>query len=146
VGTVVHHNADDLSVITDGQTNAQMNAASSQFGREGNRSLNNRKQGAIVSGQRFISSAKTARPPPAYDYNKRTRAEIDSRADTVCAGSTFKLLEESSQYCVVNGFHSDMEPMQNIPVATVATAFDDPVTQATYILVFFEALYFGEGM
>ena len=146
VGTVVHQNADDLSIITDGQTNAQMNAASSQFGREGNRSINSRKQGAIISGQRFISSARTDRPAPLYDYNKRARAEIDSRADTVCAGSTFKLLEESSQYCVVSGFHSDMEPMQNIPVATVATAFDDLVTQATYILVFFEALYFGDSM
>jgi hypothetical protein len=123
-----------------------MNAASSQFGKEGNRSINKRSQGAIISGQRFISSAKSARPAPHYDYTKRARAEIDSRADTVCAGATFKLLEESGQSCVVNGFHSDMEPMQNIPVATVATAYDDPVTQATYILVFFEALYFGDSM
>jgi hypothetical protein len=146
VGTVAHAHPDDLSVITDGQTNAQMNAASLQFGKESNRFLNNRKQGALTSGQRFISSAKTARPVPQYDYNKRARAEIDSRANTVCAEATFKLLEESSQYCVVNGFHADMPPLQNIPVATVATAFDDPITQATYILIFYEALYFGDSM
>ena len=136
---------DDISAVTDAQTNAQMNAASSQFGKEGNRSLNNRKQGAINSGQRFISSARTKKTPQC-DYNKRARAEIDSRADTVCAGSTFRLLEETSQYCVVSGFHSSMESMQNVPVATVATAFDDPVSQETYVLVFFEALYFGETM
>ena len=139
---------DEISAITEAQANAQMNAASSQFGKEGNRSLNNssRKQGAVVSGERFISSTRTNRSAPRYDYDKRARAEIDSRADTVCAGSTFKLLEESSQYCVVSGFHSDMAPMQNIPVATVATAYDDPVTQETYVLVFFEALYFGDTM
>ena len=36
--------------------------------------------------------------------------------------------------------------MQNIPIATVATAFDDPVSQETYVFVFFEALYFGDTM
>jgi hypothetical protein len=137
---------DEISAMTDAQTNAQMNAASSQFGKEGNRSLNNRKQGAIISGERFISSARSAKKAPQYDYNQRSRAEIDSRADTVCAGSTFRLLEESSQYCNVSGFHSDMKPMQNVPVATVATAYDDPVSQETYVLVFFEALYFGDTM
>ena len=148
VNTSIGQQADEISAITEAQANAQMNAASSQFGREGNRSLNNgsRRQGAVLSGQRFISSARVTKSTPYYDYNKRARAEIDSRADTVCAGSTFKLLEESSQYCVVSGFHNDMAPMQNIPVATVATAYDDPVTQETYVLVFFEALYFGETM
>mmetsp|Transcript_18821 Transcript_18821/g.26683 ORF Transcript_18821/g.26683 Transcript_18821/m.26683 type:complete len:191 (+) Transcript_18821:835-1407(+) len=34
----------------------------------------------------------------------------------------------------------------SIPVVTFATAYDDPVSQETYILVFHEALYFGSSM
>ena len=142
---------DEISAVTDYQP--KMSSASSQFGREGNRSLDNashnkasRQQGAIQSGQRYISSTKATKTNHTYDFNKRARAEIDSRADTVCAGATFRLLEESNQYCVVSGFHNDMTPLQNIPVATVATAFDDAATQETYILIFFEALYFGSSM
>mmetsp|Transcript_2147 Transcript_2147/g.3294 ORF Transcript_2147/g.3294 Transcript_2147/m.3294 type:complete len:1178 (+) Transcript_2147:1032-4565(+) len=143
---------DEISAVTEAQVNPKMNSASSQFGREGNRSLDNashfnRKQGAIISGERFISSARVSKSQQSeYNFNIRARAEIDSRADTVCAGSTFRLIEESNHYCVVSGFHSDMTPMQNIPVATVATAFDDPVTQETYVLIFYEALYFGDTM
>lgn len=131
---------DEISAVTEAITNSHMTAASSMFGKEGNRSLNNgvnnnpnRKQGAVESGQRFISSTKTSKTSVIeYDFNKRARAEIDSRADTVCAGSTFRLLEESNHYCVVSGFHKDMSPLQNIPVATVATAYDDPVSQQTF--------------
>ena len=47
---------------------------------------------------------------------------------------------------MVSGFHSDMEPIRNVPVATVATSYDDPNTQETYILVFYEALFFGDTM
>mmetsp|Transcript_15766 Transcript_15766/g.22505 ORF Transcript_15766/g.22505 Transcript_15766/m.22505 type:complete len:309 (+) Transcript_15766:699-1625(+) len=156
--TDAEYNLDEFTVAkcTAMLKNNQMTAASSSFGREGNRSLNNgstnnsnRKQGAIESGQRFISStnvSKVSHDDLRYDFNKRTRAEIDSRADTVCAGSTFRLIEESNHYCVVNDFHKDMLPMQDIPVATVATAYDDPVSQETFILVFFEALYFGNTM
>ena len=151
------NNIDEVSAITDvQQTNQFMNSASSYFGREGNqqyRSLNNgggsaasRKQGAVYSGERFISSARSSKPAPKYDYSKRARAEIDSRADTVCAGATFRLIEETNQYCCVSGFHADMAPMQDVPVATVATAYDDPISQQTYVLIFHEALYFGDSM
>jgi len=100
----------------------------------------------MISGQRFVSSARRSLALPQYDYNKRARAEIDGRADTVCAGSTFHFLEESNHYCVAYGFHSDMKPIENVPVATVATAYDQPSLQETIILIFHEALYFGDSM
>ena len=141
-------NRDEISAVTD----VPYSAASTSFGRAGNRSLqggqnaNQRTQGAISSGYRFVSSARRQQPNIALDYDKRARAEIDSRADTVCAGATFLALEESNHFCGVNGFHSDMAPIKDVPVATVATAYDDPITQETYILVFHEALYFGSSM
>jgi hypothetical protein len=45
--------------------------------------------------------------------------------------------------CSVQGFHQSFEPIPEIPVATVATAWDEPTTGQTYILVIHQALYFG---
>jgi hypothetical protein len=46
--------------------------------------------------------------------------------------------------CSVQGFHQSFEPIPEIPVATVVTAWDEePVTGQTYILVIHQVLYFG---
>jgi hypothetical protein len=44
---------------------------------------------------------------------------------------------------LVQGFHASFEPIPEIPVATVATAWDDRNTGQTYILIIHQALYFG---
>jgi hypothetical protein len=54
------------------------------------------------------------------DHSLRCRAEIDSRADKMCAGAAFKLINESvSRVADVGGFHPDMTEMKNIPIGTV---------------------------
>jgi hypothetical protein len=79
--------------------------ASSQFGATG-RSKRHRTLGAITSSVRRIGKALQIGKPD--DYSKRARAEIDTRADTVCAGSTFILYESTGKVVDVSGFHDSM--------------------------------------
>jgi hypothetical protein len=71
------------------------------------------------------------------------RNELDTRADTICAGINFCCLRPTGMTCSVQGFHQSFAPIPEIPVATVATAWDDLTTGQTYILVIHQALYFG---
>ena len=71
------------------------------------------------------------------------RAEIDTRADTVCVGQGFALIHQTSCIADVSGFHSDLGAITGVPIAQVATVYDS-ADQETLILVFNEALYFGK--
>lgn len=132
---------------------SRMTSASAAFGRgseyqPSSRSLNERRQqGAIESGIRRVASVNlTPNIAIPSDFSFRGRCEIDTRADTTCAGAAFALLETTGVECDVKGFHDDMAPVRNIPIATCATAYDHPGLQETIILLFHEALYFGKAM
>eukprot|EP00590_Aulacoseira_subarctica_P011644 CAMPEP_0172424146 /NCGR_PEP_ID=MMETSP1064-20121228/21716_1 /TAXON_ID=202472 /ORGANISM="Aulacoseira subarctica , Strain CCAP 1002/5" /LENGTH=1711 /DNA_ID=CAMNT_0013165931 /DNA_START=811 /DNA_END=5943 /DNA_ORIENTATION=- len=132
---------------------SRITSASAAFGRSSdqhssNRSINNRRQlGAIESGTRRVSSVNaTPNVSIPEDYAFRGRAEIDTRADTTCAGAAFALLETTGVECDVRGFHDEMAPIRNVPIATCATAYDHPALQETLILLFHETLYFGKAM
>jgi hypothetical protein len=56
------------------------------------------------------------------------RNELDTRADTICAGANFKCIRLTGMVCQVQGFHKSFDAIPNIPVATVATVWDDPNT------------------
>ena len=73
------------------------------------------------------------------------QCQMDTMADTTCAGANFRLLETTGQTCEVSGFHSAMTAIEDVPVATCATAYTDEDGQ-TFILIFHQALYFGRGM
>ena len=74
------------------------------------------------------------------------RTELESHMDTTCVGNNTTLLSCTSYECNVNGFHSDMKSMENIPVATEVTAYDDPFSGTTVMLVFNPSLWFGSNM
>ena len=80
----------------------------------------------------------------ATDLLTNSRAEIDTRADTICAGKASHVIEYTDQVCDVSPFTSEYEPMRNIPVAKTATAYDHPYDHETYILVTEQSLYFGD--
>jgi hypothetical protein len=91
---------------------------------------------AIKSVRTLASTTTTMVVNHSSDHSLRCRAEIDSRADTICAGAAFKLIDESvSQVADVGGFHPDMPEMKNIPIGTVVTAIDLAHLQDTVILV-----------
>jgi hypothetical protein len=78
-------------------------------------------------------------PTPGHVANN----ESDTRADTICAGINFCCLRPTGMTCSVQGFHKTFAPIPEIPVATVATAWDDLHTGQTHILIIHQALYFG---
>jgi hypothetical protein len=75
------------------------------------------------------------------------RLELDTHADTCVAGANTMVLDLTGKTVSVTPFcESEYEAIDEIPVATVATAYDCPNTGKVYVLVINEALYFGERM
>ena len=81
--------------------------------------------------KRNVGAQLTFKQPT--DYAARKRCEIDTRADTFCAGQTFILQEPTGLVVDVGGFHPSLPVMKDIPIGLVATAYDLP-TGETVIL------------
>ena len=79
-------------------------------------------------------------------FGKEARCELDTRADTCCAGINCRPIFFTGQQCEVHGFHDDFTPVSDVPIATVATTWSDPFTGRGYILIIHESLYFGSIM
>ena len=79
-----------------------------------------------------------------HEVNTFAKCELDTRADTICAGINFRALAYTGQSCDVKGFHDSFDSLKNIPVAQVATAIQRD--GLTFILIINEALYFGSSM
>jgi hypothetical protein len=67
--------------------------------------------------------------------------ELDSHADTCVAGANCLVLEYTDQVCSVSAFSETHEVWHDIPIVTAATAYDDPMTGDTYILILGQAIY-----
>ena len=70
--------------------------------------------------------------------------ECDTNADTCCLGRNFVVLHATYWTADVYAYDTSMKPIENVPIVSGATAYDDPITGTTYILVFNESLYYGE--
>ncbi|KAI2496583.1 Reverse transcriptase (RNA-dependent DNA polymerase) [Fragilaria crotonensis] len=70
---------------------------------------------------------------------------MDSHADTCVAGSNCVVLEYTGRSAEVEAYSPDY-PSKQIPIATVATAYDCPTSGATYVIIINEALYFGDSL
>jgi hypothetical protein len=113
--------------------------ASSQFGATGRK---NRNLMALNSTNSRIGKSLTIRKPT--NYQLRARAEIDTRADTVCAGSTFILHSSTGKIVDVSGFHDSLDAIKNIQIGTCITAID--LKDEAIIAAFPQRLYFGDTM
>ena len=79
--------------------------------------------------------------------NIEGRMELDTHADTCVAGSNTVVLDLTGKVASVSSFcDSEFQALEDVPIATVATAFDCAVTGKTHVLIFNEALYFGDRM
>jgi len=56
------------------------------------------------------------------------------------------VISYTEKVCHVTPYHSDYEPIQDVPIVKGATAYTDSETGKTYILVINEALYLGDTM
>ena len=75
-----------------------------------------------------------------------SRSELDSHADTCVAGSNTLLLHETGRTVNVVPFSDEVGRVKNIPIACVATLWQDLTTGHEYILILHEVLYFGDRM
>jgi hypothetical protein len=73
------------------------------------------------------------------------RNEMDSHADTSCAGANWKAIELTGLTCDVSPFTQDYDAVKDVPVATCATAVADESGE-TIILVCHQMLYFGTSL
>lgn len=54
------------------------------------------------------------------------KSELDSHADTCCAGANTALIEFTGETVKVQPFSPEYDSYDDVPIATVATAYDDP--------------------
>jgi hypothetical protein len=69
--------------------------------------------------------------------------ELDSHADTSCAGSNFIQLEDPVRSADLFPYKSELLTLQIIPVKSAGTAWIDPNTGKPYLLILNECLYIG---
>jgi hypothetical protein len=75
-----------------------------------------------------------------------SRGELNSHADTGVGGSNTVLIDDTGFRVRVNAFSPEHEPMKDIPIGSVASAYDCEETGQTYILMWHQFLYFGDCM
>ena len=91
---------------------------------------------------RFIS--KVRRHPEQVANFERT--SLDSHADTSCAGSNTTVLALTGEKVNVFPFSDDLPAIQEVPIASVMTVWENPTNGEVWMLVIHEALYFGEKL
>jgi len=91
-----------------------------------------------------VKKAQTIEHPT--NYKKLCQVEVDSCADTCCAGTTFKLIADMGCTADVKGFHGNLGKLAGIPIGTCYTAINHPVLQETIMGAFHQCLYFGGQM
>jgi hypothetical protein len=104
-----------------------------------------RRIAAVVSKrqvQAFMQLPKWEDPP----VNTMAENECDTNADTCCLGKNFIVLSPTSRTADVYAYDTSIKPIENVPIISGATAYDDPITGNTYILVFNESLYYGQKL
>ena len=69
--------------------------------------------------------------------------EMDTHADTCCAGANWSLMELTGKVCDVNPFLNSYSPIQEIPVARCCTVWTDQTDSMEYLLVGDQMLWFG---
>ena len=105
----------------------------------------------LVSGPRRLNRQVKKARSNAKDIDETVqvqyveKCELDTHADTICAGRNCRLLDRTGHCCDVRGFHDNLLDVKDVPVATVATGITTNDGRA-YVLVFNEVLYFGDTM
>jgi hypothetical protein len=106
-------------------------SASSQFGRSSRSTQGGGRSTFMMSRSktRTFGSQSADLYRAVFDEHGESsptaRCEIDSRADTFCAGGNFIPLFHNGTECDVVDYSDELGTMKNIPVMTVATAINE---------------------
>jgi hypothetical protein len=147
VEVVGGNNDDMLSAITTPLTVAQGSAtiggnAGNQFGQR-SRSLGMiRSSGRHPSTRTSNQSALQSNSPREF----HGFIELDSHADTCTVGANFKVTAYTEKTCSVTPYHPKYKSMQDVPIVQAATAYTDPDSGETYMLIVNQALYIGDDL
>jgi hypothetical protein len=88
------------------------------------------------------TNTKSWTDPPA---NTTAENECDTNADTCCClGCNFVVLNPTFCTADVYAYDTSIKPIENVPIVSGATAYDNPDSCKTFILVFIESLYYGD--
>ena len=74
------------------------------------------------------------------------RCELDSHADTTVAGRNCRLFSETGKTVFVSPFSESYDPIPGIPIGSAAMRWTNPENGEPLLLVFNEALFFGQKM
>ena len=74
------------------------------------------------------------------------RNELDTHADTCCAGANWKLMEMTHEVCEVTPFLDSYEPVKEVLVARCCSVWTSPQTGTEYLLVGDQMLWFGSQL
>ena len=74
-----------------------------------------------------------------------SRTEMDTMADTSCAGSNLSVLESTGHSCDVYPFNEQYEATKYVPIATCATLIQGEDGN-DFVLVGHEMIFFGSAM
>jgi hypothetical protein len=105
-----------------------------------------RRAGAVVTLRRLCSTTPLERPWTDPIANTVVDNECDTNADTCCLGKNFIVLNATYRTADVYAYDTSTQPIENVPIVSGGTAYDDPVSGDTFILVFNESLYYGEKL
>jgi hypothetical protein len=98
---------------------------------------------AAVRTQRHLQTMHTTKAWTDPPVNTRADNECDTNADTCCLGRNFIVLNPTYRTADVYTYDTSIQPaIENVPIVSGATAFDDSTTSNTYILVFHESLFY----
>ena len=75
-----------------------------------------------------------------------TKNESNSNADTCCLGKNFLVINYITITVDIYPYDSSYTPIQNVPIISGATAYDDPSTGQTYVLINNEGLFYGNNL
>jgi hypothetical protein len=127
---------------TQGNSNASTNntlggSAGTQFGC--------RRLAALTSDTRYKRVQQNRTNIGSISINqvsadKKGFIELDSHADTCCVGEDCRIIAVTEDVCQVHPFHPDYDAIEEVPVVQAATAYDDPDSGITYILIINQAL------
>ena len=79
-------------------------------------------------------------------FSGNGRCEMDSHADTGCAGPDCYVEHTRDEKVNVYPFSSESSAVMNVPIGTAIYAVDDPINGKTVLLVLHEQLIFGERL
>jgi len=137
---------DSVSVSNRSQVSQMTSSNSIMGGRNEQANARQARRAAAVVTKRHVQSAHTSQLWTDPPVNTTADNECDTNADTCCLGKNFLVLHSTYRTADVYAYDTSIKPIENVPIVTAATAFDDPTSGNTFILVFNEALYYGEKL